>query len=151
MLPLRKKLPFETPAEPLDGQVYALNAGLAEWAFELTRAMPLDDSDKLKEIRSHFEGAAAQRAPTVVHGRRNFVVDLLAWEADGRLGRGVGAVFHGRQGCVCDDSDGRHGNAAVADFLARAGRVDMNRVMVLRAVSNYDRQPRRAERGREPG
>ena len=26
-------------------------------------------------------------------------------------------------------------------FLARAGRVDLNRVMVLRAVSNFDRQP----------
>jgi purine nucleoside permease len=25
--------------------------------------------------------------------------------------------------------------------LARAGRVDLNRVMVLRTVSNYDRQP----------
>ena len=27
-------------------------------------------------------------------------------------------------------------------FLANAGRMDLKRVMVLRAVSNYDRQPR---------
>jgi len=28
------------------------------------------------------------------------------------------------------------------DFLANAGRVDLKRVLVLRAVSNFDRQPR---------
>ncbi len=39
---------------PRPGQVYALNAGLAQWAFELTRKTPLEDSDKLKEIRSAF-------------------------------------------------------------------------------------------------
>ena len=67
-LPLRKKLPFEEPAEPLPGQVYALNAGLAQWAFERTRAIALDDSDHLKEIRGGFDGAAAQRPPFVTMG-----------------------------------------------------------------------------------
>ena len=67
-LPLRKKVPFEAPAEPLEGQVYAVNPGLAAWAFNLTRATQLDDSDKLKEIRSHFDGDASQRAPFVTMG-----------------------------------------------------------------------------------
>ena len=35
-VPLRKTRPFEPPAAPLDGQVYALDPGLAEWAFDLT-------------------------------------------------------------------------------------------------------------------
>src|SRR5215469_4353939 len=67
-LPLRKKLPYEEPAEPLDGQAYALNASLVTWAYNLTRNIDLGDSEKLKEIRSHFEGAAAQRPPFVTLG-----------------------------------------------------------------------------------
>ena len=46
-IPLRKTRPFEPPAAPLDGQVYALNAELAGWAFNLTRNTPLADSDRL--------------------------------------------------------------------------------------------------------
>ena len=31
-IPLRKTRPFEQPPTPLDGQMYALNADLANWA-----------------------------------------------------------------------------------------------------------------------
>ena len=67
-VPLRKSRPFEAPAAPLDGQVYSLSKGLAEWAFNLTKAIPLADSDHLQEIRSSFDGAAAQRQPFVTMG-----------------------------------------------------------------------------------
>ena len=67
-IPLRKARPFETPAAPLDGQMYALNSGLADWAYTLTRNTPLADSDRLKEVRSHFDGAAAQNPPAVILG-----------------------------------------------------------------------------------
>ncbi len=68
-VPLRKARPFESPAAPLDGQVFALNAGLAEWAFNLTRATPLADSGRLKEIRGNFDGARGSAAPICRDGR----------------------------------------------------------------------------------
>src|ERR1035441_3164080 len=67
-VPLRKALPFEQPATALEGQVYSLDGSLAEWAFKLTQAIPLADSDRLREIRSHFDGAAAQRPQFVTMG-----------------------------------------------------------------------------------
>jgi len=67
-LPLRKARPFEQPVDSQPGQAYALNPELAQWAFKLTRAIPLEDSNQLKEIRSEFEGAAAQRSPFVGMG-----------------------------------------------------------------------------------
>jgi len=67
-LPLRKARPFEPPAAPLDGQVYTLNAALAEWAFNLTRSTPLADTDRLRDIRSSFDGAEAARPPFVAMG-----------------------------------------------------------------------------------
>ena len=140
-LPLRKKLPFETPADPLDGQAYKLNAGLANWAFNLTSATPLDDSDKLKEIRSHFDGAAAQRPPSVAMGDEissstYFHGKLMdAWAAQWV------PYFTGGKGVFATTAMEDTGTLQSIEFLARAGRVDMNRVLVLRAVSNYDRQP----------
>src|SRR5215469_1242101 len=65
-IPLRKPRPFEPPAAPLDGQVYELNAALTQWAYNLTRSTPLGDPNSLKEIRTHFDGAAAQQAPSVI-------------------------------------------------------------------------------------
>jgi purine nucleoside permease len=67
-VPLRKKRPYEEPAAPLDGQVFALNPTLTAWAYNLTKATPLDDNDHLKEIRNHFDGAAANRPPSVTMG-----------------------------------------------------------------------------------
>ena len=140
-LPLRKKTPFEAPAEPLEGQVYAINPGLTAWAFNLTRATQLDDSDKLKEIRSHFDGDAAQRAPSVTMGDE--ISSSTYWH--GKLMDAWAAewvkYFSGGKGEFATTAMEDTGTLQSLTYLARAGRVDLNRVMVLRAVSNYDRQP----------
>ncbi len=142
MLPLRKKTPFEAPADATDGQVYALNANLAEWAFEQTRGVVLDDSEKLRAARSHFDGAAAQRPPFVTLGDEISAStywhgDLMdAWAA-----RWV-PYFTGGKGVFATTAMEDTGTLQSLTSLARAGRVDINRVLVLRAVSNYDRQPR---------
>jgi purine nucleoside permease len=140
-LPLRKKVPFEEPAAPLEGQVYALNAKLAEWAFELTRATPLDDSDKLREIRSHFAGDAAQRPPFVMMGDQ--MSSSTYWHGklmDAWAARWV-PYFTGGKGVFATTAMEDTGTLQSLTFLARAGRIDLERVMVLRTVSNYDRQP----------
>ena len=140
-LPLRKKTPFEAPAEPLEGQVYAINPGLTAWAFNLTRATQLDDSDKLKEIRSHFDGDAAQRAPSVTMGDE--ISSSTYWH--GKLMNAWAAewvkYFSGGKGEFATTAMEDTGTLQSLTYLAHAGRVDLNRVMVLRAVSNYDRQP----------
>jgi purine nucleoside permease len=141
-LPLGKAKPFEPPAQPRTGQIYELNAGLAQWAFNLTRTVPLDDSDKLKQIRANFDGAAAQRPPFVAigdeissstywHGKL-----LDAWATEWMR------YFTNGKGSFATTAMEDTGTMQSIEFLANAGRVDRNRVLVLRAVSNYDRQPR---------
>jgi len=140
-LPLRKTRPFEEPAEPLNGQVFALNAELAQWAFERTRGIVLDDSQKLREIRSHFDGAAAQRPPFVTMGDE--VTGSTYWHGkllDAWAQKWV-PYFTGGQGVFATTAMEDTGTLASLTFLARAGRVDAQRVLVLRTVSNYDRQP----------
>jgi len=140
-LPLRKTKPYELPAVPLDGQVYTLNASLAEWAFNLTRTVPLADSDHLKEIRSHFDGEAAQRPPFVTMGDE--ISGSTYWHGkilDAWAAQWV-PYFTGGKGVFATTAMEDTGTLQSLQFLANAKRVDLNRVMVLRTVSNFDRQP----------
>jgi purine nucleoside permease len=141
-VPLRKSKPFDPPAAPLDGQVYALNAGLAEWAFNLTRATPLADSDHLKEIRSHFDGAAAQRPPFVTVGDE--ISSSTYWH--GKLFDAWAAewvpYFTGGKGEFATTAMEDTGTLQSLEFLSNAGLVNLKRVLILRTVSNFDRQPR---------
>jgi purine nucleoside permease len=142
MLPLRKAKPFEAPAVPLAGQVYQTNRALMDWAYSLTRNVPLQDSDRLKEIRARFDGAAAHNQPQVLlgdevssstywHGKR---MDAWAsqWMDYFTNGKGIFATT------AMEDT----GSLQSLELLARAKRIDWQRILVLRTVSNYDQQPR---------
>ena len=141
-IPLRKTHPFEAPAAPLDGQMYELNAVLANWAFSLTRNAPLPDSDRLKDVRSHFEGAAAQQPPAVILGDE--ISSSTYWH--GKLSDAWAAEWMR----YFTDGKGQFATTAMEDTgtlqslrgLANAGRVDWSRILVLRTVSNFDQQPR---------
>jgi purine nucleoside permease len=140
-LPRHKTQPFEEPAAPEPGQVFALNAGLAQWAYNLTRGIALADSPKLREMRSHFTGAAAARPPFVTMGDE--ISSSTYWHGklmDAWAAKWV-AYFTGGKGVFATTAMEDTGTLESLTYLARAGRVDLNRVLVLRAVSNYDRQP----------
>lgn len=141
-MPLRKTKPFEPPAAPLEGQVFALNADLAEWAFQLTREVKLADTDRLKEVRKEFDGAAANRMPFVTMGDE--ITGSRYWH--GKLEDAWAAEWMR----YFSDGKGEFATTAMEDsgtlqslkFLANAGRADWKRILVLRTVSNYDQQPR---------
>ena len=141
-LPLGKDTPFAAPAEARPGQLFALNPALTTWAYELTRSTPLDDSAALREARSHFEGAAANLPPFVALGDE--VTGSAFWH--GKLMDAWAAqwmsYFTGGKGSFFTTAMEDSGTLQSIEFLAQAHRVDASRVLVLRSVSNYDRQPR---------
>ena len=141
-IPLRKARPFEPTAAPLDGQLFEVNAALTHWAYELTKSVPLADSDKLKEARAQFDGIAAQQPPQVTigdeissstywHGKL-----LDAWATEWMR------YFTGGQGTFATTAMEDTGTLRSLKNLAGAGLVDWNRILVLRTVSNFDQQPR---------
>jgi purine nucleoside permease len=141
-VPLGKGTPYELPANDDFGQVYALNAQLAAWAAQLTKDLPLEDSDSLRKSRSRFAGfpnavkppfvalGAELSSSTFWHGSK---MDewANAWTSYYTQGKGNYMV------CAMEDS----GTLQALKFLDRAGRADFKRVLVLRTVSNYDREP----------
>jgi purine nucleoside permease len=140
-LPLRKAMPFETPADPLEGQVFALNPALTQWAFDLTRNVPLADSEQLHQIRAGFVGASAQKPPFVMLGDE--ISGSTYWH--GKLLDEWAAAwvpyFTNGQGQFVTTAMEDTGTLLSLKYLAAAGRVDYNRVLVLRTVSNFDQQP----------
>jgi purine nucleoside permease len=140
-VPLRKSRPYELPRRvPGEGECYHLNPVLVDWAYRLTKDVRLDDSEAMRRRREQFEGANARRPPFVLkgdtlssstfwHGRlmSRWANDWVKYHTDGR-GNYVTTAM--------EDT----GTLQSLTFLSHAGRVDLNRVLVLRTASNFDQQ-----------
>lgn len=141
-VPLRKGSPYEEPVVSDYGEVYTLNPRLTEWAFQLTQNLALSDSDSLRSSRSRFAGFPnAVKPPFVVRGDE--LSSSTFWHGS-KMNEWANAwtrYYTGGNGnymvCAMEDS----GTLQSLTFLAQAGRVDFQRVLVLRTVSNFDREP----------
>jgi purine nucleoside permease len=144
MFPLGAKKPNDTAlAWTVDTIHYALNAALVEWAYQLTKDHPIADSPGLAEFRKQFIGYPnAVRPPFVTVGD-----DLSAstywygalmnrWANDWmKLQAGPASNF---MMANMEDS----GTLTALRRLARAGLVDLNRVLVLRTASDFTMPPK---------
>jgi purine nucleoside permease len=104
--------------------------------------MPLADSEHLKEIRARFDGTAAQNPPQVLLGDE--VSSSTYWHGklmDAWAGQWM-SYFTKGEGKFATTAMEDTGTLQSLQYLANAGKVDWQRVLVLRTVSNYDRQPR---------
>jgi purine nucleoside permease len=142
-VPLGKSTPYEQPRAARfgdDGNVYHLNPALVLWAFNLTKDTSLPDTPQIKERRMQYDGAAAHRPPFVLradnlsaatfwHGKllNQWARDWVKYQTGGR---GTYAI------CGMEDT----GTLQSLTWLARAHKLDINRVLVLRTASNYDQQ-----------
>jgi purine nucleoside permease len=141
-VPLRKGTPYELPASDVYGEVYTLNPLLVEWAFRLTKDVPLADSEALRASRARFPGFPnAMKPPFVARG------DTLSagtfWHGS-KLDEWANAwtrYYTGGKGNYMVAAMEDSGTFQALTFLSQAGRVDLQRVLVLRTVSNYDREP----------
>lgn len=143
MVPLRRATPYESPVRPeLEGELYTLNPSLVAWAYNLTRAVKLSDTDKLKQSRARYTGYPnALKPPFVTHGdtisASTFWHGALFDEWANQWARYYTQGAGNYMISAMEDS----GTMQALTQLARDGRVDLNRVLVLRTVSNFDRQP----------
>ena len=141
-VPLRKAVPYEMPVrEPNEGEMYKLNEPLVNWAYRLTKGLDLGDTPALKERRALMTGMPnAQRPPFVLkgdtlqsstfwHGRllNEWANDWVSYHT-----RGVGNYVT----TAMEDT----GTLQSLSLLAKAGKVDLARVLILRTASNFDSQ-----------
>ncbi len=138
-VPLRRSVPYEQPHRDAGvGEVYHLNASLVDWAFRLTRNVELMDNEAMRNERMQFQQPNAKRPPFVLkgdqlasstfwHGKllNEWANDWVRYHTDGK-GNYVTTAM--------EDA----GTLQSLTFLAHAGKVDLNRVLVLRTASDFD-------------
>ena len=143
-VPIGKTTPYEQPRTNRfngeDGIVFQLDTGLVRWAHAETCALALLDTPEMAERRMKFEPAAAHQPPQVLRG------DELT----------SSTFFHGkllseraaRWVAYQTDAQATYTITAMEDAgilqslqaLARAGRMQWNRILIARAASNFDQQ-----------
>jgi len=141
-LPFGRYTPYAKPRkEEKLGEVYRLDPGLVEWAYQLTKDTPLPDSEAMAKRRKSYEGFPnAQRPPFVLkgdnlasttywHGKilNQWANDWVAYHTEGK-GNYVTTAME------------ETGTLQSLTWLARAGKADVRRALVLRTASNFDMQ-----------
>jgi purine nucleoside permease len=142
-VPLRKSTPYEQPVrDNLEGEMYTLNQDLVAWAFNLTKNASLADPDDLRAARARFAGFPnAVKPPFVTRG--DTISSSTFWHGtrmDQWANEWTRYYTHG-QGNYMISAMEDTGTLQALTFLNQAGRADLKRVLVLRTVSNYDREP----------
>jgi len=140
-VPLRKGTPYEQPASDEYGEMYSLNPGLVGWAFHLTQNAVLADSDAMRKSRARFVGFPnALKPPFVTRGDTMSAGTFWHGSKMDEWANAWTRYYTGGKGNYMVAAMEDSGTMQALTFLSQAGRVDLQRVLVLRTVSNYDRE-----------
>jgi purine nucleoside permease len=134
--------PFDEERPEPTGEMFRTNPELTEWAYQLTKDMELLDFESLTATRELYtEHPNAQRPPFVLRG--DHLAAMTYWH---------GNILNDWANDWVDywsDGNGEFVTSAMEEtgtmqsltWLTRAGRADRDRLMVLRAGSNYTVPP----------
>ncbi len=140
-VPLRRSVPYEQPRiEQGLGESYHLNAALVDWAFQLTRHVPLEETREMIAERNQYQSPNARRPPFVLKGDELSGSTFWHGKLLNQWANDWVRYHTGGQGNYVTTAMEDTGTLQSLTFLAKAGRVDINRVLVLRTASDYDQQ-----------
>lgn len=120
-------------------EVFQLNSTLVDWAMKLSAGVKLVDGEAAQAYRANYPEEAASQPPSVI--RCDTVAASTYWHGD-MLGDWAEWWTKQRAGedanyCMTEMEDS--GTLTALTRLSQAGLVDLNRVLVLRTASNFDR------------
>ena len=124
------------------GEMFELNAELFEWAYQFTKDMELPDHETLEATRKlYVDYPVGQSKPFVLKGDQ--LAAMTFWHGEKMNDWANQWVDYWTQG------EGNFVSSAMEDtgtfqsmtYLHNAGKVDKNRMMVLRTASNYTMPP----------
>jgi len=121
---------------------YPLNARLAQWAFAMSRDVPLADNEVIRQRRGDWKGfPQAQRPPFVLMGET--LGSLRYWHGEPRTrwAEDWTRLWTGGKGLFVMTNMESQTNERVMLAFAFQGFVDPQRVMVLRTASNFSEPP----------
>ncbi|HUO21908.1 MAG TPA: purine nucleoside permease [Caulobacteraceae bacterium] len=144
IVPYGRTQPYEAPAPAAQSEsanvAFALNRKLVDWAYAKTKSAPLKDDALERKLRAPYSGPGA-KPPFVLEGEglmsaRNWYGPQLNQWAEKWVD-----YWTGGQGVFAMSAEEDTGVMQALSFLAHGGRVDLNRVLLLRGGSDYTIEP----------
>jgi purine nucleoside permease len=138
-LGINTKSPADKPPLDYRTEVFQLNPQLADTAFALSRDVALADNSTAQAARAKYNYAPANQPPTVIQ------CDTLAgdtWWSGTKLGeraREWTKTLTDGKGVYCTTQQEDNATYEALKRAASVHRVDLSRVAVLRAGSDFDR------------
>lgn len=138
-LGIMTKGPSQKPKFEYRTEVAQLDEALLQRALALSKGVTLDDSDKARSYRAKYRRAPASAPPQVVQ------CDTLGgdtWWHGHRLGqhaRDWTKLLTDGKGTYCTTQQEDNATYNALERAAKAGKVDLKRLAVLRTASNFDR------------
>jgi len=132
--------PGEKPKWAAGTEVFELNGKLADYALATTKGIELLDSDAAKEYRKHYTQEAATGSPKVT------ICDTASGDTywhGAKLGEAMtewSKLLTDGKADYCTSQMEDNATLTSLKRAADAGKLDFNRIALLRTASNFDRQ-----------
>lgn len=141
-IPLRLTKPYETPVpENNEGVAYRLNPGLVDWAYNLTKDIELMDTPEVEKLRGLYsEYPNAQKPPFVLKGDQLAAMTYWHGALMNQWANDWVKYWSSDEGNFVTSAMEDTGTLQALTFLDNAGKVDLDRALVLRTASNYTMQ-----------
>ncbi len=121
-------------------EVYALNAKLTDYAFSVTKDVELLDGDGAKAYRKHYKGDVATGAPVIN------ICDTLSSDSywhGAKMAESMEKwvkLLTDSKGTYCTSQMEDNATLTALKRASEAGKLDFDRIALLRTASNFDRQ-----------
>ncbi|WP_320819955.1 purine nucleoside permease [Thalassolituus sp.] len=136
------KKPYDPNKPAPTGEMLQLNPELTNWAFDLTKDMVLPDFESLDETRKlYVNHPNAQRKPFVLKGDQLAAMTFWHGEIMNEWANKWTDYWTEGKGEFVTSAMEDTGTFMSLSFLDNIGKVDKDRVMVLRTGSNYTMPP----------
>ena len=144
IVPYGRTQPYETPTPAAMSQAanvaFTLNRKLVDWAYAKSKAVPLKDDANERKLRAPYAGPGA-KPPFVLEG--DGLMSARSWygpQLNQWAERWVDYWTQG-QGVFAMSAEEDTGVMQALTQLAQGGHMDINRVLLLRAASDYTIEP----------
>ena len=141
-VPIGKSEPYELPRQPRfnldDGLVFRLSPALIGWAHHIASIVELLDTENIAARRAQFAAPAALLPPHVLRGDE--LATSTFWHGALLRERARRWVHYQTDGAATYTLTAMEdaGILQALTQLAAAGRIDFQRVLIARGISNFD-------------
>ncbi len=124
------------------GEVFKINAELAEWAYQLTKDTPLTDYPAMQALRAKYVNYPnAQLPPFVLKGDHMAASTFWHGKLLNEWANSWSKFWSDGEANFVTSGMEDTGTYQSLTYLDQAGKVDKSRFMVLRTASNYSMPP----------